>query len=381
MKASILPVGKNLENTIINFLKDALDKKCFDAVIIPKRVPSEDSFAYLLIKDKSILEDSSPLSPVIPVQGAKAISNLTRLGKVKNKILAVMHPCEIRATIELYKLKQACLGNIFFLSFDCSGIMNLSEYLIDPAGSDQAYQASYLNWNNEKKRPVCQICTEFVPFASDLHIGLLGADEGKIFLIPISSEGEEIMNSLGLKIDDSVEKWEEGVKKLKKEREEKREKAHKALKTEVEGPDKFLAAISKCINCHNCMRVCPICYCRQCYFESDAFKYLPDNYIKRAEKKGSLRLPAETLLFHLGRMSHMVFSCVSCGTCEDACPMDIPIAQIFSLAADKTQKLFDYVAGRSKDEPLPNVSYQEEELEEVEKPYTETYVKTEEKIV
>jgi formate dehydrogenase subunit beta len=381
MKGSILPVTKNFEETILSFLKEGLDKNCFEAVIIPKRVPSGDSFAYLLIKDKSLLEAASPMPPVMPVQGAKAISALTRRGNVKKKILAIMHPCEIRATIELHKLKQTGLDNLLFLSFDCPGVIPLSDYLENPDKSDQTYQEAYKKGESGNMRPVCRICTEFSAPASDLHIGFLGTDEGKVFLISITPEGEQLMNSLDLNIDSSLERWETEVKKLKKEREDIRKEAHLALKTEVEGPDKLLATFSKCINCHNCMRVCPICYCRQCYFDSDAFKLPPDNYIRRAEKKGSLRLPADTLIFHLGRMSHMILSCVSCGTCEDACPMSIPVAQVFSLVADKTQQLFNYVPGRSKEEPLPTVVYQEEELQEVEMPYSEIYVKTEEKNV
>ena len=62
----------------------------------------------------------------------------------------------------------------------------------------------------------------------------------------------------------------------------------------------------------------------------------------------------------------MSLYCVSCGACEDACPVDIPVAQVFSMIADETQTLFDYISGRSLDEPLPLVAYKEEELHEVE---------------
>ena len=68
----------------------------------------------------------------------------------------------------------------------------------------------------------------------------------------------------------------------------------------------------------------------------------------------------------MGRMMHMSVSCVSCGACEDACSMSIPVSQIFSMIADETQKLFDYIPGRSLDEPVPLVVYKEEELHEVE---------------
>ena len=35
-------------------------------------------------------------------------------------------------------------------------------------------------------------------------------------------------------------------------------------------------------------------------------------------------------------------ACVSCGTCEDACPVDVPIAQLFSMMGEQTQELFNY---------------------------------------
>jgi len=62
----------------------------------------------------------------------------------------------------------------------------------------------------------------------------------------------------------------------------------------------------------------------------------------------------------------MSLSCVSCGACEDACPVFIPVAQIFSMMADETQDLFNYVSGRDLEEPLPLIAFKEEELHEVE---------------
>jgi len=106
-------------------------------------------------------------------------------------------------------------------------------------------------------------------------------------------------------------------------------------------------------------------------------KLYPENYLMRAKNKGGLRFPPDTLLFHLGRMSHMVFSCVSCGTCEDACPVSIPIAQVFALVADNAQELFHYVPGENIGEPHPLVTFKEEEFRDIEMPYVETYTKKE----
>ena len=132
-----------------------------------------------------------------------------------------------------------------------------------------------------------------------------------------------------------------------------------------------------CINCHNCMRVCPICYCRQCNFDSDKMKYSFEDYITRAEARGVLIVPTDTMLFHIGRMLHMSLSCVSCGMCEDACPMNIPVAQIFTMVGDRNQKAFDYVPGRSIDEILPLTTFEEKEFQEVEQSYAGVSAKQE----
>ena len=89
-----------------------------------------------------------------------------------------------------------------------------------------------------------------------------------------------------------------------------------------------------------------------------------DDYLIRAEKQGTLRFLPDTLLFHLGRMTHMSLSCVGCGMCEDACPVSIEVAQVFNLVGSKTQEVFKYIPGSK--EPLPLKVFKEDEFHEVE---------------
>ena len=76
-------------------------------------------------------------------------------------------------------------------------------------------------------------------------------------------------------------------------------------------------------------------------------------------------MPNDTLLFHLTRLNHMVVACVGCGLCTEACPNNIPVADIFRLVGAQVQKLFDYVPGRSLDEELPLTTFKEEELPDI----------------
>ena len=370
-KGAILVAEEGMEKGICNFIRQALCQSCFDAVLIPSRVSGGDSFAYFLVQNEASLEGASPLPPIMPVQAARVISSLTGHGKGKKKIGVLVRPCEARATIELAKLGQVDLENITIITMDCPGVIPLPDYFEDAGKADKVFEDAFQNWNSEPMRPVCQICDTFSSAgAEDLHIGIMGAKGGSILLIPRSLKGEDVLNKMGLSLEEDVKDWEASVNKLTEERKQKRNQSNEGLRSDIEGIDRLLESFSACINCHNCMRVCPICYCRQCHFDSDNMKFSFDDYLTRAETKGGLTIPTDTLLFHIGRMLHMSLSCVSCGMCEDACPMAIPVAQVFTLVGDRNQEAFDYIPGRSVDEPLPLKTFKEEEFLEVEQSYT-----------
>ena len=369
-KGAILAAKEGTEKGILDFIKQALSQNCLDAVLIPARVPTGDSFAYFLVQNEAFLEGASPLPPIMPVQGARVISSITRRGKGKKRITAFMRPCEARATIELAKLGQVDLENIIIITVDCPGVMPLSDYFEDAGKGDKVFEDAFQHWNSEPMRPVCRICDKFSSVGGeDLHIGIMGVKSGSVLLIPRSPKGEDALNKTGLSLEEDITGWEASVNKLTEERKQKRNRSNEALRNDIEGIDKLVQAFSACINCHNCMRVCPICYCRQCHFDSDKMKFSFEDYLTRAEARGGLMIPTDTLLFHIGRMLHMSLSCVSCGMCEDACPMAIPVAQIFTVVGDRNQEAFDYVPGRSVDEPLPLTTFEEEEFQEVEQSY------------
>jgi len=370
-KGTIYLSEGDVERGVLDFMKQALSQGCFDAVLIPTRVSAGDSVAYSLIRDEALLEAASPLPPIMPVQGARAISSITRRGKGNKSIAAVMRPCEARATVELAKLGQANLEDIILVTVDCPGVMPLSDYFTSAENGDRTFRDASRNWNSEPMRPVCNICDRFsTTGAEDLHVGTLGAKDGTMVLIPSSGKGESVLSKLGLSMEDNISSWESGVERLTQERKQKRNESHNGLRSEIEGIDRLLESFSRCINCHNCMRVCPICYCRQCHFDSDKMKFNFEDYLTRAKARGVVKLPSDTLFFHIGRMLHMSLSCVSCGMCEDACPMNITVGQIFSLVGDRNQEAFGYLSGRSIDEALPLTTFEQGEFQEVEQSHS-----------
>jgi formate dehydrogenase subunit beta len=365
-KGVLVSIKTTIQDSIKDFLLKGIDHGVFDAVLIPMRVPAGDSFSYVLMKDKSLLNDAVPLPPTMSVQGAKAVASVTRLGKGNMKIAAVMRPCEIRATVELTKLDQAHVENITLISMDCPGALPISDFISEPEKAMKLFDNAVNSWDDTTMRPVCQICDKSSMMAGDLHIGTLGTRKDAFFILSNSQKGKDTLEKLKLTSTDNIDCWDKKVKENTEKKLKKRRKAHNDLKTQIGTLDNLLDTFSQCINCHNCMRVCPICYCRLCYFDSDKVKHPSEDYLQRAKEKGSIRFLPDTTLFHIGRMTHMSLSCVSCGSCEDACPMSIPVAQIFNMVADETQGLFEYVAGRSLEEPLPLKTYKEDELREVE---------------
>jgi len=376
-QGAIFPAEGGVREGILNFIRQALSQGCFDAVLIPAKLLLSDSFAYVLIKDESLLKDAYPLCPIMTVQGAKALSSLTRHGKGKKRIAAVIRPCEVRAAVELFKLGQIDLENIILISIDCPGALPLADWAKDSKKIEATFSELLKGTDIKGVRPICQICDKFsATGGEDLHIGMIGMKDS-LLLIPNSPKGKSILDNLGLQVAQDVSDWQSQVGALTANRKKKREQALKELASRTSGLDNLLNIFGACINCHNCMRVCPICYCRQCFFDSDNSKFPFEDYLTRAEVAGGLRLPPDTLLFHIGRMLHMSLSCVSCGACEDACPTSIPVAQVFSLVGGKNQEAFDYVPGKSTDEPLPLRVYKDREFEEVEQSYAGTSAKEE----
>lgn len=363
-KGVFLEAKNGIQKEILQLFQKAIEKKHFDAVMLPMKVPSGDSFAWIMIKQPAYLKDAQPLAPIMPVNAAKALKRYTRKGKGNLKIAALMKPCEIRATIELTKLNQVHLEDVTLFSYDCVGALPMREYIDDPKTGDTKF-SKLLNekkWDSKDVKTICRICDKFSISASDLHFALTDED---LILISNSNKGEKLISALDLKADTDTKKWQIYNKQQKKVKTNNKKDSFEIIEKMVEGFDNLTQTFANCIGCHNCSSSCPICYCRQCYFDSSVAKPNSDVVMMRAEDRGAASLPLDRIMFHTGRMAHMSLSCVSCGLCSDACPVNIPVAKIFSYVASQTQKTFEYSAGASTGDALPMKEYRLDELGEL----------------
>ncbi len=420
--------NNNPAEAIRELLRSILDKGLVSAILVPQEIPSKKTVVQTLVRDSSKLESVNPLAPVCGVNSARIVAKMcialmsaapvesameeqsepeqTEQTEVddntkeqaeqasENKesqaeevpaesqstaeeesavseeqsaaspIAVVLRPCEIRALVELVKLQQVDLSPFLIIGVDCWGTYSVPDYAAKvKEGSGDSVTADFLKQVTSGKLPdelrgACRLCQYPSPTCADIVIQLIGEDINKQISLGAETEkGKELLGALGLEATPQSQKRKDAVEKLKE--------AKKKL-AEQDQVD-FLEAISSlCINCHNCRAVCPICYCKQCVFDGEVFKYAIEKYLTWSGKKGVLPMPPDKLLFHLTRMSHVATSCVACGQCEAACPNDIPLGRIYQKISTAAQEALGYEAGRSLDEELPLTTFREDELSVVE---------------
>jgi formate dehydrogenase subunit beta len=368
MIETTIAVQGSTTETIQALLRQMLAAGAVDAWLVPVRVPG-GSVAPMLVKDPAALAHADPLAPVLPINAARAASQLTMTGHHET-LGVVLRACEIRALVELVKFQQAKLDDVLIVGIDCLGTYPVPAYqaVEDKAGLlDQLLAGAAAGDVGPAEglafRSACQICELPLPQGEHvaLTVGLLGVEAGKLYL----KARDDVAQALELAAGDAPAGRAEAAGTLVAARSQARDEAFAAFRARVGGQGDMqglLAEFSTCIRCHNCMTNCPICYCRECIFRTPTFEHESALYYQWAERKGEVRLLADTLLFHLTRLNHMVSSCVGCGLCSDVCPVDIEVMVAFRATGEKVQALFDYHPGRSLDEEAPVQTFREDEL-------------------
>jgi formate dehydrogenase subunit beta len=372
-KAAVKVIEGKTEEAVIGFLKSLLEKGVVEAMVIPKALPSQDGFVQTLIRDPEKLNGVSVLSPTMPVQSARVISNLSvkNLGK---KVAAVLKACEIRAAVELAKFLQVKLDNLYLIGIDCPGTFEVIDYakmVQEGKGGDKLTKELLKGMEKGEISPpsgyvfrtACQMCEYPVP-QTDVIIKMFGYKADQEIGIEIGDKLEKEIEEKGILSfsENEPASRNEVVSKVIAERTKKRDALFQEFKGIVKDLQAFLDRFSTCVRCHNCMVACPICYCKECVFRTAVFEHDGDQFMRWADRKGGIRMPTDTLIFHLIRMSHMVTSCIGCGLCDSACPSRLPVATLFRSVGDRIQKMFQYVPGRNVEEVPPVASFKEDEL-------------------
>jgi formate dehydrogenase subunit beta len=363
-----------LLESLQNFFRSILEIDEISAILVPQRLPMKNMVMPALISDPDRLEGVDPLSPAFPMNAAKIVSKLTRKS-IGSKVAIILRPCEIRAFIELVKLNQGRMDEIIIVGIDCLGTYKNTDYFqfVGRNGkeSTQCFYQNVLSGNgatleNIELASACKACEHPIPDNADILIGLFGLDINDHILIQAQSpKGVEIMNTLGLPEMDEPPGRKAVINALIAERTGFRDKMFAETRAATDSLEKLTTYLGNCVNCYNCRVACPVCYCKECVFVTDVFNHEPSQYLRWARRKGAIKMPTDTVFYHITRLAHMSTACVGCGQCSNACPNDIPVMELFRTIADRTQKGFGYEAGRSLDENPPLSEFREDEFDEV----------------
>ena len=345
-------------------LQTLLNEKIVDKIIgaqtrVDKKTNKEDRFTIApKVYQKSEDITNFPLTNLLAYGYARTDSaskylHKTLGGALKEKIGVIARPCDTRALIELAKLHQVNLENLFIIAFEDRGIViNVSREIkkikdintekvvkekINDKGLILLMDDGTIKELNLNIAENCSRCYRKVPVIADLSLSDIGLpiDSEEIMLKVYSEKGAQVVEKSGIdKKDvptDTKSTHEEKMKLIKEEALKKREKDLEEWQNLPQ--EEKIAKLQSCTMCGMCIRGCPVCYCVDCILQK-----------KRKEKI----INKET--YQLTRIAHVADRCVECGNCDNNCPQHLPLSLYFQSLNDAFKEKFNYTSGESVDD-------------------------------
>jgi ferredoxin len=205
------------------------------------------------------------------------------------QVAIVVKPCDSRGLNVLLAEKQIERERIYVIGLTCEGMVNGTGF--GPASSGNGTESS----ENTELQARCLRCADRVPVIHDVLIG-------EPPQVDISDDLADV--------------------------------AELEAKTPGERVAFWLKHYDRCIRCYACRQVCPGCYCSACMFERDDSLWA-----------GIATEVKEKETFHLGRAYHLASRCIECNECERVCPMELPLSLLNRKLAKDIHELFNYRAG------------------------------------
>lgn len=359
--------------TVQDFLARLITEGEAAAVFVPRHMPAGGPVMPSLITDTAELAHADPFAPSFPLNAARLAAKLSR-GEAEGTIAAVLRPCEIRAFVELAKLNQGNIDNLLLIGVDCAGAFDNAGYKAfvdgrDPTEASREFSRAALGGGytgTPSLAKACLACEHPSPEGADIIIGGFGVHlEDWLPLMAHTPRGEGLLSRMDFTDTDEMGGRAAALTTVIETRTAYRDAMFEETNKAVSSMTGLANYLSGCVGCYNCRVACPVCYCRECVFVTDVFDHKNWQYLGWAKQKGSLKMPTDTVFFHLTRLAHMSTACVGCGQCSNACPNDIPVMELFRTSAHRTQAAFSYEAGRDVNEAPPLSVFQEKEFSEM----------------
>lgn len=111
--------------------------------------------------------------------------------------------------------------------------------------------------------------------------------------------------------------------------------------------------LSRCVRCHACREVCPLCFCERCIADKTQPQWIESSPHARGN-----------LAWQMTRMLHQAGRCAGCGECERACPAQIPFGLIAGKITQMLQERYGYQVSDNPDVPAPIGTYRLDDQQE-----------------
>ena len=349
--------SEDFSKILATLLKEKVVDKIIGAQLrVDKKSGNVDRFTVQpkLVEKEEDLSDF-PLSPLIAFGYARTDSASKFLhksvaGAMNEKVGLIARPCDTRALIELAKIRQVNLDNLFIVGIEDRGMLPKAgremrkNKDVDPTKivkekvGDKGLIVKLDDGSTKELNLTvaenCLRCYRKIPIVADLTVSDLGIpiDSEEIILKVYSDKGNEILEESGISkkpLSDKIKKDHEDtfngiIEKAKKKRAKDLEEWDKLSQEEK------IAELLKCTACGICIKGCPVCYCVDCILTK-----------KKKDKT------IDKVTYQLTRIAHDADRCIECGNCDNNCPQNLPLSLYFQSLSEAFKEKFDYEAGLS----------------------------------
>lgn len=349
--------SEDFSKILATLLKEKVVDKIIGAQLrIDKKSGNIDRFTVqpkLAEKEEDVKD--FPLTPLIAFGYARTDSASKFLhksvaGAMNEKVGLIARPCDTRALIELVKIKQVNLDNLFIIGIEDRGMLpkagremrsvkdvDTTKIVKEKVGDKGLIVKMEDGSTKELNLTIaenCLRCYRKIPVVADITVSDLGIpiDSAEIILKVYSDKGSDILDKAGINkksLPDDVkkthsDKYNEIIEKAKEKRVKDLEEWEKLSQEEK------IAELLKCTACGICIRGCPVCYCVDCIL---------------TKKKKDKNIDIAT--YNLTRIAHDADRCVECGNCDNNCPQNLPLSLYFQSLNEAFKEKFNYEAGMS----------------------------------
>lgn len=305
------------------------------------------------VTDVASIEKINPFKPLMQVNAARLVPALL-VERPHARHAALLRPCEMRALTEMRKHTSFELDQLLTISVDCLGTLPADEYQwrleriernlpleetdSTPSSDELAHEA--LKFARQggiipyRYRSACQVCTSPAAQHAKINLHVLGLPVRQQILVsatdPSTAQAIQLDRYADRIADQAlVDQHERLLSRMSERHQRTLDRVNEGLggllPTDV---DAVIRQLESCVDCQNCMDVCPIC-------SVDRPIRAPDGHFDRSS------------------VMRWLVSCAGCGMCEQSCPNHLPISAIFGHIRQQLAMQWDYTPGRSVNEPLP----------------------------